>query len=520
MENPIGFVGVDSFEPVLLIFLVGVLALLAGGGVSMVIRYRRAQGVEREQVKWVLFGFFVFAMAWVVAFLLESWGSGIVGLLLVLGISVIPTVITIAILKYHLYGIDIVISRTVTYGVLAVFITGVYALVVVGVGSLFDGGDGSNLVLSIAAVAIVAVAFEPARRRVQHWANRLVYGKRATPYEVLANATARLSDTSDPDEVLAQITQLVMDGTGATEAVLWLSIGDVMQPKASTPPAAVDNLSSVQVPRNSVNGVPGDSVVAVTHRGDVLGALSVTKGTGDAVTRADEKVLGDMAAGAGVLLRNIRLHAELADRAEQLRVSRRRLVAAQDAERHRLERDLHDGAQQQIVALKVKLGVARTIADREGAESVAELVGSLADTTQQAVDAMRAVAHGIYPPLLEAEGLEVALAAATRAVPVPVEIVAFGIGRYDRSVEESVYFSIVGIVTEAVDRGATRATISLTDDGQLIQFSVDIDSAPGGLVAVEDRIDALDGELTVRSDLDASVVTAQLPAATITSGRV
>ena len=191
VENPIGFVGADAFGPVFLMFLVGVFVLLGGGAVAMVVRYRRAQGAEREQIKWVLFGFIVFAMAWVIAFLLESWGSGIVGLLLVLGVSVIPVVITIAVLKYRLYDIDVVISKTVTYGVLAAFITVVYAVIVVGLDRWWGVETSRIWPCPITAVAVVAVAFEPVRRRVQHWANVLVYGKRATPYEVLSSATAR-----------------------------------------------------------------------------------------------------------------------------------------------------------------------------------------------------------------------------------------------------------------------------------------------------------------------------------------
>ena len=450
VENPIGFVGDDAFGPLLLMFLVGVLILLGGGAIAMVVRYRRAPGVEREQIKWALFGFFVFAMAWVIAFFLESWGSGVVGLLLVLGISVIPAVITIAVLRFHLYDIDVVISKTVTFGVLAAFITVVYALIVVGVGSLVGGGDEPSLALSITAVAIVAVAFEPVRGRVQHWANVLVYGKRATPYEVLASVTARLSDTSDPDEALARVTQLVVDGTGAVEAVLWLKVGDVAYPRASSPEDVAAGLGPV-TGDDPVAAIVGDRVVAVRHRGDVLGALSISKGRADAVTGSDEKVLEDVAAGAGVLLRNMGLNAELAERAEQLRVSRRRLVAAHDGERRRLERDLHDGAQQQVVALKVKLGIARTLAERERAESVAGLVASLSDTTQEAVDGMRAVAHGIYPPLLESEGLEAALGGMRRTVPIPVEITAEGIQRYERSIEESSYFCVVEVVAKAVD---------------------------------------------------------------------
>ena len=125
--------------------------------------------------------------------------------------------------------------------------------------------------------------------------------------------------------------------------------------------------------------------------------MSITKPRGQSVTGGDEKVLSDVAAGAGLLLRNISLNAELTERANQLRASRRRLVEAHDAERHRLERNLHDGAQQQVVALKVKLGIARTLAGREGAERVAQIVESLAEDTQIAVEEMRAVAPRYLP---------------------------------------------------------------------------------------------------------------------------
>jgi signal transduction histidine kinase len=486
--------------------------------VGYVIKWKRSKGDERLQYRLVGFVFLVFAINSVVTVVVPPYGaSGFQTVVAWAMIVLIPITYGVAILKYRLYDINVVISRTVTFGVLAAFITGVYALVVVGIGSWV--GDGSNLALSIVAVAIVAVAFEPLRRRVQHWANVLVYGKRATPYEVLANATARLSDTRDPDAALAQITQLLVDGTGASEAVFWLSVGDVMQPTISTPPSAVDELSSIIASSDSVGGLPGDSVVAVRHRGEVLGALGVTKDPGDAVTDADEKVLDDVAAGAGALLRNIGLHAELADRAEQLRASRRRLVAAQDAERHRLERDLHDGAQQQVVALKVKLGIARTLAEREGADSLAELVASLAVTTQEAVDGLRMVAHGIYPPLLEAEGLEVALRAAKRTISVPVEIVATGVERYERRVEESLYFAVLGMIAQAIDGGASRAVVSVTGADQLIRFSVHVDAPSSDLVSVEDRIDALDGTLTISSDLDAFVITGELPAETLTLER-
>ena len=230
------------------------------------------------------------------------------------------------------------------------------------------------------------------------------------------------------------------------------------------------------------------------------------------MTVADEKVLADVAAGSGLLLRNIGLNAELAERAEQLRVSRRRLVAAHDAERHRLERDLHDGAQQQVVALKVKLGIARTLAEREGVGKVAEIVADLADTTQAAVDAMRAVAHGIYPPLLEAEGLEVALTAVRRTFLVTVDIEFAGLVRYERSLEESVYFCVVEIITRVIDGGASTISLSLNDSARSIEFEIRHDGVVGDLLAVEDRLDALEGWLRTGSDSAGSFVSGAVPA--------
>ncbi len=514
IENPMGFVATETLEVFLVVFIAGVFALLVGGVVAIVVRYRRAPDVEREQLKWAIFGFVLFASTWVLSFFLESWGAGgVVGLLLVLGVSIIPTVITIAVLRFHLYDIDVVISKTLTFGVLAGFITGVYALVVVGVGSLVGGGgDEPNLALSIVAVAIVAVVFEPLRRRVQHWANVLVYGKRATPYEVLSSATARLAEARDPDEALAQVTELVADGTGASEVSFWVVVGGWLHPRAASPAAVLDGLAPVAV-GDGMGELPGDRVVPIQHGGQLLGALSITKGKGDAVTDADGRLLDDVAAGAGVLVRNLRLNAELAERADELRRSRRRLVAAHDAERHRLERDLHDGAQQQVVAVKVKLGIARTLAEREGADQVAVMVASLADTTQEAVDGMRAVAHGIYPPLLEAEGLEVALLAARRTVPIPVEVVVSGVGRCERAVEEGVYFAVLDAVGRGVDVGASRAVVSLTGTDDTVGFTIDVDAPVGDLTAVVDRVDALDGTLAITSEPGRSVIDGHLPIA-------
>lgn len=509
VENPVGFIGFS----VDVLFTVFELAFLLFMVVALIVRYVRAEGVERQQMKWVLaIATAAVLLLTISGFVEEAYPATADTLSIVSGVlgALSAVAIGMAILRYRLYDIDVVLSRSLTFGALAAFITVVYALVVVGVGSLFGSDDEPSVGLSIAAVAIVAIAFEPLRKRVQHWANVLVYGKRATPYEVLAKATSRVANTADPDDALAETAKLIVDGTGAEVAIVWLRVGDTMHPRASAPLEAVRELDSVEGGL-AIDEIVADRVVAVRHQGDVLGALSIVKSRDDAISASDESVLEDVAAGAGVLLRNMRLNAELAERAVKLRASRRRLVAAHDGERRRLERNLHDGAQQQVVALKVKLGIARTLAEREGAEPVAELVSSIAGTTQEAVDEMRAVAHGIYPPLLDAEGLGAALGAAGRTAGIPVEVSTDGTGRFERSVEESIYFCVLGLLTDAIDAGATRGAVALHHDDGAVRFSVDVDAGLDDLVVVEDRVEALDGTLTATRDAAKTTVVGDLP---------
>ncbi len=205
----------------------------------------------------------------------------------------------------------------------------------------------------MAATAIVAVAFQPVRDRVQRVANRLVYGERATPYEVLSAFSARMGETAPPEELLGRLAQLVSEGTGATRAQVWLRVGTELRPVASWPTAEEPDDSALQVHGEELpNVAPADRVIPVTHHDELLGALTIVNARGEAVSPTDEKLLADVAAQTGLVLRNFRLTAELLDHVEELRASRQRLVSAQDDERRRLERDLHDGAQQQLVATR------------------------------------------------------------------------------------------------------------------------------------------------------------------------
>ena len=492
--------GIIAFGLLALLLLVPASLVSAS---SLVLRYRRSTGIARQQIRWIAWGGSILAVS--IASLLivgEPSGGGPYGLIALAGEVLLIISIAIAMTKYRLYDIDVVISRTVTYGALALFITALYVAIVVGLGSLVGQGDEPNLALAIAATATVALLFQPIRSRLQRWANRLVYGERATPYSVLSELSSRFSGAESNDQALQQLGELLASGTGAVDAVVWLRVGDRLRPEAMT---GDSRLSTVAVEDGFEPTIPGDHSEPIYHGGELLGALSISKERGHPVTPADRQLLEDVAAGAGLLLRNIQLNADLADRAEELRMSRRRLVAAQDAERRRLERNLHDGAQQQVVALKVKLGLAKTLAEREDADQIAIAVAELADDTQRAVDGMRAAARGIYPPLLEAEGIRAALTAAGREAGINVAVDADSVGRYSPEVEATVYFSVL----EAMADGS-RVTVA-EDDGQL-SFTIEAASGASSHSTVADRMEALGGTLSVTTSSGGeTTVTGRLP---------
>ncbi len=338
------------------------------GVASLVARYRNGGAVTRRQIRWIALGGTLVAVSLFLRFAFEgSDGSTVENLTFLIPLVFLIGSFWVAITRYRLYEIDSIISKSVTYLGLAAVIAGLYAAVVilplVIIGGSNDGGPG--LLLPIVAAATVAVLFEPVRSRLQHAANRLVYGDRASPHEVLSQVTSSLPG-SDADDSTVGLARVLLRGTGAEHAVVWLATGQVLTPDGVFPEdgAAVEAVA--------IDGLVDDEFTEtelVRHRGEVFGALTVVKPHNDPITPDDRELLTDVAAGAGPLLRNISLNAELEQRAAEVRASRHRLIATQDAERHRLERDLHDGAQQQVVALKVKLGIARTIAARAKAPS-------------------------------------------------------------------------------------------------------------------------------------------------------
>lgn len=464
---------------------------------SLVRRYRRSTGVTRQQYRWVLLGTGALYLQLMVINP-EAWAL-LAGLLAV-AISVVCY--GVAVTKYRLYGIDVVISRTLVYGTLAAFIGAVYVLVVVGLGGMLGSGAG-NLALAVAATALVAIAFEPMRRRAQRWANRLVYGKRATPYEVLSNLTRRLAGTEPTQGLLERMAQLMAEGTGAEQATVWLADEEERLEAAAGWP---------QMPKpgeaESMDQLFG-AVCPVFHDDRLMGVLEVTKARGNPVTPTERHLIADLAGSAGLVLGNQRLNADLVARAAELQASRRRLVELQDTERRRLERDLHDGAQQEVVALKLKVGLAEHMARREGLDDLAEQLGELAAEAQAAVDDIRRLAKGIYPPLLESEDVAAAIKSQAATMPIPVDMVSEGIDRYPRDVESAMYFAALEAMANALKHGeSSNVHITLSTSEEMLNLQV-TDNGAGfdpegphegtGLINIRDRVEALGGEVHLDS---------------------
>src|ERR1700676_24719 len=299
LPNPIGLAG--AHQALMAINNVGggaFVLLTAVGLISLGIRYRRADADTRQQAKWFGAGVLVLVAAVVVGLITSptsTWTTPIPIAAETIGFTAFPLCLGVAVLKYRLYGIDLVVNRALVYAALAVFITAVYVGIAVGIGTLVGSGGKPNLGLSIVATAIVAIGFQPLRERLQRVANRLVYGERATPYEVLSQFSERVAESYASDDVLPRMARVLAEGTNADLAEVWLRSGDVLQraavfPLQPTVPAAVHVNSAAEL------SIPAaDRAVAVRHQGDALGALTVTKRRGESLTPIDLQLMDDLA---------------------------------------------------------------------------------------------------------------------------------------------------------------------------------------------------------------------------------
>ena len=465
--------------------------------VSMVIRYRRSVGEERAQMKWFAAAAVVAAVGFVIGLVTLHDDPAIAFAVLA---PLIPIAAGIAIVKYRLYDIDVVISKTLVVALLAVFISVVYVAIVVGLGVLVPDGE---LALSIGATAVVALLFQSARDRAQTLANRLVFGARATPYEVMAGFATRMADSLSIDEVLPQMAEAAGRGVGATHASVRVLLPNGERLETWPTDDAVERDATT---------------FPVVYHGEDVGEIGVEKPRGEPLTHAEEELLRDLAGQAGLALHNVRLNEELAirlieldEQAAALRLSRERLVTARDAQRRGLQRDIHEGPEHELRLIRQRLDTVEALAARDPAAAGTEL-DALGERSNATLDTLRDLARGIFPPLLADQGIVPALEAHIRKVGAGAIVAAqegFAARRFDADIEACVYFCCLQAIQNVVRHaGKASAVVSLgVDEGGL--WCTIQDDGTGydpatiergmGLDIMQDRVDALDGSLLTTS---------------------
>jgi signal transduction histidine kinase len=507
--------GAGGFFPAGLAFAV---AAAFAGLLALSLRFRSATAQERQSLRLLVGMITAMAVATGIAIVsaLASQGADWSWIPAVLAILVdgfgvligIPLAAAAAVLTYGLYDVGIVMKKTVVYVVLVVFfllLLGLVSLMLTSLGFIGADGDGSGgrelIVARIAtAVSVFALVLIVAFRPVKGLARRLVFGRRATPYEAMAKFSERLGETYSTDDVLPRMAEIVRASTGADVARVWLHVGTELRPAASAPstapPASLIGSIGDEIPQTD-----GIRTFPVRDRGELLGALTVAMPAAEPLRKGGEKLVTDLASQAGLVLRNVRL-------IEELQESRRRIVTTQDERARKLERDLHDGAQQQLVAVSVKLGLVEKLTTRDP-EKARAILAELKEDAADALDNLRDLARGIYPPLLADKGLEAALEAQARKSQLDVRIDADGCGRYPQEVEAAVYFcSLEALQNVAKYAMASSARVVLGESEGRLTFAVIDDGSgfdpkaakPGaGLTNMQDRVEALGGRLEIRS---------------------
>src|SRR5215212_8256734 len=323
---------------------------------------------------------------------------------------------------------------------LLVFVGVVYVVTVLGGGMLIGHTSSPDTRLSILATLIVALGLGPVQAALQRLARRILAGERELPYDVLSRFSASVTQSHD-EEVPATMARVLAEGTGAAWAQVWLLVGDTPVLAATWPEGAADEPYLPGEPAPD-----GQRTQLVRLAGETLGALRIQERPHQPLTPVERRLFDGLAAQAGFVLHGARLRAELARRldelsvrADELRASRGRVVEAQDTERRRLERDIHDGAQQHLVALAVNLRLAQTLSE-SSPEAAAKVMADQVEATDVAIATLVDLSRGIYPGALSEHGIGPALTTATATATTPVEVRDDTESRFDPDVELAVYF--------------------------------------------------------------------------------
>ncbi|WP_353807923.1 sensor histidine kinase [Agromyces sp. SYSU T00194] len=456
------------------------------GGVVLIIRYVRAAPLRRQSMRWMFLPIATIVIALATQLLI---GSGeprwIIAVFWIGSGMVFAAAIALGLLQPARLNPDQVIRGTLLYGLLWVAIAGAYVLA----GSLVGAAAGTLLPVgwAVAIAMIAAVAFQPLRRRVEQLADRRVFGARADPSQLVVGLGESLAGTYELDTLLPRIATTLEEGMGLTWARVRLEPGP------------------------TVDDAPGDPelVVPIEVDGERVGRIECgPKATGQ-LSAEDAAIIGTFAGQAGLAVRNVRLTQRLAQQAEELNASRARLVRAQEQERRRIERNIHDGVQQELTALIGLAGHARQEYVREG--DVDHDLVAMREGLERVLADVRALAQGIHPSVLSDRGLLAAVEALASRHPVPVGVRADPMLRQRRlgdDIEGAGYFAVAEALANSLkhaDAHRIDVALSLGDDALRIRVhddgaGFDPDSATGnGLANLAARVAAVGGTLEVRS---------------------
>ena len=459
VDNPFGVLPIDVYD----VFNISGAFILPLSLASLVVRFRRSRGDERLQLKWLVCAAAVMAFFFVGALAVGSfsstlsdffWATGI------LGFIALPIVTGIAILRYRLYEIDLIIKRTLLYGALTACVVGAYAVVIALAAVLLREQVGIGA--AVVATGLVAVMFDPLRNRLQRAVNHLLYGERDDPATAVARLAGRLEVTAAPEAVLPGVVETVAQAL-------------------RLPYAAIEVQQDGRLERVAAHGqLTGPSVsLPLVHHGASLGRLVLGLRPGDdEFSPEDSRVLADLAEHAGQAVHAVRLTSDL-------QRARERIVAAREEERRTLRRDLHDGIGPTLAGITLQVDLARSSlgADKQAALSMVE---KLRAETQSAVKDVRRVIEALRPPDLD----ELGLAGAIRRLEIECETRG-DLERLPAAVEVAAY----RIVQEA--RGIQRVRIE-RDDGLEIEMSGRAEGVTR-LSAMRERAGELGGTCTLEA---------------------
>ncbi|HEY3870946.1 MAG TPA: ATP-binding protein [Actinocrinis sp.] len=432
-------------------------------------------------------------------------------------------------------GIDRVINRTLTYGVLAVAIGVAYVYGVANIDAWFGLDSDWLAPPQVAAAGLVAVAFHPVRVGLEALADRIVYGRRLRPGTAVARIVALGGTTGAGAESLRELARIVAAGLGTGSAAVRLRLSDGSSAVYTWPESASDSsgpadASAEPAEDRAVTSLP------VSYQGDVVGAIELPAGPGGSGAPRRRAMRERLVAGAGVVLHNASLDIELEhqvraadERTAEIRASRWRIVAAQDGERRELERDLHDGAQPALTAVRLGLGLVTHLANAGRTEAAQKALGELCTQIDSAAAVLKHTLRGLDPEALQRSGIAAAIRELTEELGVGgharIDDRTGGL-RLRPDLEATAYFCCAEAVQNAAkhspgaqlsvrlehDEADGTLAFEVADDGPGFDVAAHAGGAGSGLQNMADRAATAGGAVVIASHPGGTTVSGWIPA--------